>query len=299
MLYFNDVENFKWFKIILSSSQKIIMIRLLLTITTICCFFSIQAQVDSTKFPLPTYSYYKPDLAQMTISGEIVPIKTVAVESRFLEEIIEKDNYAFNLNETLIRIGMMELMEMTVGFRVPATLINGQSNFGMASPKLGLKVFLKRKSIDSKMGIIFAFDGSINFGTEDFKDTKILPSFRVAADVDFSSKTNLRLNYGAAWKENRLVLDPEGNPVIDPFIELAGSINQKLGKRVILYVEVAASLKYNNFRSSYFLNTGLQIPVKKNVFVHVGGGAGLSPDSPRGSVQVGFSGLWPKKNLSF
>ncbi len=240
---------------------------------------------------------YRADRPQMTISGEIVPLKTIAFESGVKMDFQKENNYYFNYNKTLLRIGMMKLMEMTVGLKVPGSLINRAHQTGFASPKLGLKVLMKKKEDGVKMGIAFIFDGSINFGTNNFKDTKFLPSFRVAADVDFSPKTNLRLNYGAEWKENRLVLDSEGNPAIDPFIILGASLNQTLNEHLIIFFEAFASLKYNNFRNDYLLNAGLIYKLKNNIQFDIAGGAGLSPKSPRGNIQIGFSGLWPKKNI--
>lgn len=244
---------------------------------------------------------YKSDRPQTAISGEIVPIKTFAIETGFDFQINKKGNYSIQYNETLVRIGMMKLMEMTVGFKIPATLqtngITNQHQVGFASPKLGMKVFLKQKDENTRMGIAFIFDGSINFGSKDFKDTKILPSFRVAADVDLNEKTNLLLNYGAEWRENWLVIDPEGNPVIDPFIVLAGSISHTFKDKHILFVGVNASVKYNNFRSNYFAQSGYMLKLKNNMQLDVAASAGLSPKSPRAILQLGFSGVWPKKNM--
>ena len=240
---------------------------------------------------------YRADRPQLTLSGDIVPIKTFAVESGFRSYIVDKNEYEFNYNQTWIRIGMMKLMEMTIGIRVPATIMNAQHEIGLASPKLGLKVFLKQKEAGVKMGIAFIFEGSINFGTDNFKDAKFLPSFRVAADVDFNESTNLRLNYGAEWRENRKIIDPEGNPVIDPFIVLAANLNQDFGEKVTGFVEVFISFKYNDIKSDYIFNGGLIIKPKNNFHIDLSAGAGLSPESPRGIVQVGLSGLWPKRNI--
>ena len=242
---------------------------------------------------------YKPDRPQAALSGEIVPLKTFAIETGFDFQINKKGNYSIQYNETLVRIG---LMEMTVGFKIPATLqtngITNQHQVGFASPKLGMKVFLKQKDEESRMGIAFIFDGSINFGSKNFKDTKILPSFRVAADVDLNEKTNLLLNYGAEWRENWLVIDPEGNPVIDPFIVLAGSISHTFKDKHVLFIGVNASVKYNNFRSDYFAQSGYMLKLKNNMQLDIAASAGLSPKSPRAILQLGFSGIWPKKNLT-
>jgi len=245
---------------------------------------------------------YKADRPQAAFSSEIVPLKTFAVETGFSVRLNNAHNYAFNYNETNIRIGMMKLMEMTVGFKVPGTLATSthpnQHAIGIASPKLGLKVLMKKKEEGVKMGIAFIFDGSINFGTNNFKDAKILPSFRVAADVDFNEKTNLLLNYGAAWLENRLVIDPEGNPVIDPFIVLAGSLSHRFTDQHVLFFGINATIKYNNFRSDYFATGGYIFKLKDNMQIDISASAGLSPNSPRGIINIGFAGCWPKRNLN-
>lgn len=243
-----------------------------------------------------TYTY-RADRPQLATSGEILPVKTFAIESGFRVNIIDQNNYAFHYNQTLVRIGMMKLMEMTVGLRVPGTLMAGKHEIGFASPKIGLKVLMKQKEDGSNMGLAFVGEAGINFGTENFKDTKVLPAFRIAMDIDLNEKTNMRINYGAEWRENRKVLDTEGNPAIDPFFIVALDINREFGDKIIGYLEVYANVKHDNFRSDYLLNGGLIYKLKSNVQLDVAAGAGLSPDSPRGVVQIGFSGVWPKKNL--
>jgi hypothetical protein len=243
---------------------------------------------------------YKADNPQSTISGVIIPVKTFAIETGFSMQINNKNNYAFNYNETLVRIGMMKLMEMTVGLKIPATLqtgINNQHNTGFASPKLGLKVLMKEKD-GGKMGLAFVGEAGVNFGSKNFKDTKVLPAFRVAMDIDLSAKTNLRVNYGAEWKENRMVIDPEGNPVIDPFFVIALNLNQTINEHLMAFVEIYANVKHDNFRNDYNLNGGLIYRMQQNMQVHFAAGAGLSPQSPRGNVSVGFAGLWPEKNIN-
>jgi hypothetical protein len=243
---------------------------------------------------------YKADNPQSAVSGEILPVKTFAIETGFGMQINSKNNYAFNYNETLVRIGMMKLMEMTVGFKIPATLQTGvikQHNVGFASPKLGLKVLMKEKN-GGKMGLAFVGEAGINFGSKNYKDTKVLPAFRVAMDVDLSDNTNLRVNYGAEWKENRLVIDPEGNPVIDPFFVIALNLNQTINEKWMAFVEIYANVKHNNFRNDYNLNGGMVYRMKDNMQVHFAAGAGLSPKSPRGNLSVGFAGLWPEKNMN-
>ncbi|MEZ5008189.1 MAG: transporter [Chitinophagales bacterium] len=262
--------------------------------TLFCLLVNISVCQTTTEETTP-YTYIA-DRPQLTTSGVILPVKTFAIETGFRANIIDQDNYSFNYNQTLVRIGMMKLMEMTVGFRVPGTLSNGNHEIGFASPKAGLKVLMKEKG-DGNMGLAFVGEAGINFGTKNFKDTKVLPAFRVAMDIDLSDKTNMRINYGAEWRENLQVLDTEGNPAIDPFFVVALNVNQQFSDKITAFVEVYANVKHNNFRNDYFLNGGLIYKMKSNVQLDFAAGAGLSPNSPRGNVQIGFSGIWPKKNI--
>lgn len=259
--------------------------------------FGSFAQGNSDEAITETAYVYRADRPQKATSGEIIPLKTFAIESGFGMDFRSKNNYTFNYNQTLIRVGMMKLMEMTVGFKVPATLINGKHQAGFASPKVGLKVLMKEKVDGGKMGLAFVGEAGLNFGSKNFKDTKVLPAFRVAMDVDLSDKTNMRINYGAEWRENYKIIDKEGNPVIDPFFVIALNINQAFSEKLIGFVEVFANVKHDNFRNDYLLNAGLIYKLKNNVQIDIAGGAGLSPNSPRGNLQIGFSGLWPKKNI--
>jgi len=248
---------------------------------------------------------YSIDRPQFAISGEIIPVKTFAIESGTEVEFLRSGHYNFNYKDLTVRISMLKLMEMYFGFTVPATLIPKSPgsdemvhNAGFASPKAGVKIIMKEKEEGVRMGLAFIGDASLNFGSKDFRDTKILPSFKIAMDIDWTDRTNMRVNYGIVWLENKAVIDTEGNPAIDPFVLVALGLNRRLNNKLSLFGEFFAQVKYNNFRSSYFAAGGLIIHVKENVQLDISGGAGLSPKSSRGFIKLGWGGLWPVKNLT-
>lgn len=235
-----------------------------------------------------------------SISADILPVKTIAVESGLAFEYMNSKAFSYRTPDIQARIGMMKLMEMTVGLQVKGirSSVNGSTSnrVGFVSPVLGLKVTMKEREA-SKIGIAFSGGASLNFGSKQFKDTKILPNFKVAMDVNWNERANTRINYGIAWQENRKVIDPEGKPVIDPFILVALSTIGTITEKLALFGEFSALVKHDNFRSDYFLGGGLLVRSSNDMQFDLSGRAGLSPQSPRFEFRLGFSGIWPKKNI--
>ncbi len=242
---------------------------------------------------------YKADRPHQIITGEIIPEKTFAVESGISALIMDKNNYSFNYNTTHLRLGMMPLMEMTASFSIPAIYFKPTKyhNAGIASPRIGAKIYMKQKSEDSKSSLIFFFDASVNIGTNDFKDSKVLPQFRVAMDIDVNERTNLILNYGLRWLENQAIIDEEDNPAIDHFLVAGGMISNEVKEKLKLFAEFIAQVKHNDLKQDYRINGGFIYNLKDNIQIDFSAGAGLSPNSSRGNINIGFAGLWPKKNI--
>lgn len=240
------------------------------------------------------------DRPQFAVSGNLQPVKTFNVETGVAATFVDKEHLLMNYNVTSFRIGMMPLMEMNVTLRAPGYIdrLAEVHQAGFASPRLGLKVRMKEKTETSKLGLAFVGSTSINFGSKQFKDTKILPAFRVAMDIDATEKINLRVNYGVQWLEDKSILDPEDNPVINPFIVLALNSNFVITEKTTLFAEYFANLKYNNLRNDHYIHAGCLFKVADNLQIDISGGAGLSPRTPRGFVNLGFSGWWPKKNFA-
>ena len=272
----------------------------ILIITTIFIVVSIFSSTGQS---------YRPERPHVARSGYVLPINTFSLEFGSDVEVIDADHLGVNHAQLDLRIGMMKLMEMTFGFSLPGrwqpvddpvVRSNGHEYIvGFASPKLGVKLTMKEKEEASKMAMAFFGSASLNLGSKRFKDTKVLPAFSVAMDIDWNERTNMRVNYGVVWKENNLVFDPEGNPVIDPFVLVALNVNGRLNDKLSMFGEFHALVKHNNFKSGYYMSGGWIVHLKDNVQLDISGGAGLSPESSLGMARIGFSGLWPKKNISW
>lgn len=236
------------------------------------------------------------------ISGYVLQQKTFAVESGFRATVVNRDAYQFEYQSLKVRFATLNTMEMFVALRVPATVFRGPGGTvhrsGFASPATGLKIIMKKKEEGQRMGMAFMGMVETNFGSKDFRNTKLLPQFRIAMDIDWNERTNMRVNYGVQWQENPAVTDAESNPAIDPYITVALSTAGRVSDKLTVFGEAAMLVKYNDFSQAYYLNGGLIVHLRDNVQLDISGGAGLSPDSPRGLVQIGFGGIWPKKNLA-
>lgn len=288
--YFSEVFPSPCYFVTLLSFACMLPVRIALLITLLLTLLTTPGIAQDYRADRPLYS----------ISAEIVPVKTFAPECGHSATFISSGQYRFQYADLQVRIGMMKLMEMTVALESPALLTRSGGNLrhsaGLASPKLGLKILMKEKEPGTKMGLAFSGGASFNIGSKNFRNTKILPSFRIGMDIDWSAKTNMRINYGVVWMENRKVIDPEGNPVIDPFMTVSAAVIQEVHPKLSVFGEIYALVKYDNFRSDYQAHTGLLIAVKPDVQLDISGGAGLSPASSRGFVSIGFAGLWPAKN---
>jgi len=242
------------------------------------------------------------DRPMYSLSANVLKVKTFAVEAGYTATIIDKNTFLFDYQSLKVRFATLKTMEMFVQVRVPGlyykNIEDGKKHqSGFASPATGLKIIMKQKEGDAKMGMAFMGSVTANFGSRAFKNTKLLPQFRIAMDIDWNEKTNMRVNYGVIWLENKNLIDPEDNPVVDPFISVSTSISHSVRPKLDLFAEFFGLMKFNNFRQDYVLNGGFIIHVKENVQLDISGGAGLSPDSPRGLLKIGFGGIWPKKNL--
>ncbi|MCP4120918.1 MAG: hypothetical protein GY751_04125 [Bacteroidetes bacterium] len=241
------------------------------------------------------------DRPMYSFSANVLKLKTFSIETGSAALIADKNTYLFDYQSIKVRFATLKTMEMFVQVRVPGlyqrTDGGNKHRIGLASPATGAKIIMKRKEGEEKMGMAFLGSVTANFGTKEFKNTKLLPQFRIAMDIDWNEKTNMRVNYGVIWLENKSIIDPEDNPVVDPYVTVSTSVCHQVKPKLDIFGEFYALVKFNNFRQDYVLNGGFVIHVKENVQLDISGGAGLSPNSPRGVVNIGFGGIWPKKNL--
>lgn len=223
--------------------------------------FSLSAQ-DDNNTSLGALITDRPDATE---SPTVIPKGYLQVETGSFFESFDKNSFkteSFTFNTTLLRIGLLNNLELRVGwdFTEISTSLNGNKLSNVASglnPLLfGFKSGIaKEKGAFPEIGIL----GHIYLpftASRDFKPETTGVDFRFSFAHTLSESSSLSYNLGAAWGDD----SSEASYVYT--IAYGQSISDKLGAYVELYGDMPENSSSNHFWDAgltYLLSDSVQL----------------------------------------
>jgi len=210
--------------------------------------------------PLGTLITDRPDATE---SPNAVPKGFLQVETGgFFESFDEKNikTEAYTFNTTLVRYGLLENMELRLGwdFTEISTKVNGNKLDNVASGFNPL-LFGFKTGIAKENGAFpeIGFLGHLYLpfsASKDFKPETTGVDFRFAFTHTLSESSSLSYNVGAAWRND----NSEASYVYT--IAFGQGITEKLGAYIELYGDMP-----ENSSSNHFWDAGLTYLISENV----------------------------------
>ncbi|MBV1924078.1 MAG: transporter [Flavobacteriaceae bacterium] len=232
------------------------MTKTLIVLATIFISSSLFAQEESTIVEMIT------DRPDATESSSVVPLHSIQIETGVFFESFEKNDFkteVLGYNTTLIRFGLLEKLELRVGwnFEEHKSSFAGNENpnvlSGFSPLLLGAKVAIsEEKGLLPEMALLLhtnlPFTSSTDFNVE---NTGV--DFRFSFAHTLSEKSSLGYNLGAAWGND----SSEASYIYT--LAYGYSISEKFGA----YAEVYGDLPENN-SANHFWDIGFTYLIQNN-----------------------------------
>jgi hypothetical protein len=238
---------------------------------------------------VPEFVTDRPD---QTESSSVVPAKSLQIETGFVWESDESDNFkqnTFVYNTTLLRYGLLERMELRLGLAYLSEEIKIKNTdttntvSGFSPLYAGFKVY-----ITDENGWIpeIAFLGGLVIPViahQDFKAPYSAPTMRFAFSHTLSERFSLGYNLGAEWYGETAVPDYYYS------IALGIAITDHIGT----YVEGFGFIPEEG-RATHLIDAGFTFLVLPNLQLDISGGLGLTEESIDNYLSFGLSYRLPK-----
>jgi len=267
------------------------IIILFVVITT----FNVKAQEGDAKKDYGSIITDRPD---QTESPTVVPKSFLQIETGFFYETVETEsgslkvkNKSTALNTTLLRYGLLDNLELRVGFDFTeqSRELNGNKLNNIASGfsplLLGAKIGVtKEKGLLPEIGFL----GHINLpflASNDYKPENTGVDFRFSFAHTLSEKSSLAYNLGMAWGDD----SPEASYIYT--LVYGYSITNNLGT----YIEVYGDFPENSNASKHRWDAGLTYLIKDNIQLDVFGGTGITQNIQDLILSAGISIRIPTK----
>ena len=232
------------------------------------------------------------DRPDQTESSVLVPKRFLQVETGAFYESLELNNTKIKttvFNTTLLRYGLLDNLELRVGFSSSEVKQEFQGNSlnnvasGFSPLAIGVKI-----GVAQEKGILpeIAFLNHVNFpflASQDFKTKSTGIDFRFSFAHTLSEKSSLGYNMGMAWDGDITT----ANYVYT--IAYGYSISDKVGAFIEIYGDLPEDSHFN-----HFWDTGLTYLINDTIQLDVSGGTGLSKNTQDLYVSAGISFRLPK-----
>ena len=242
------------------------------------------AQNETEKKDYGTISTDRPD---QTEASNLVPKNFLQVETGAFYESLEVNNLknkATTFNTTLLRYGLLDNLELRVGFGF--TEINSEFSgiklndklSGFSPLLIGVKI-----GITEEKGLLpeIAFIGHVNFhslASQDYKTKSTSSDFRFSFEHTLSEKSSLGYNLGMAW---------DGNITTAIYIYTLAygySFTDKIGGFVELYGDM-----YEDSNFDHLWDAGFTYLLNDNIQLDISGGTGITKNTQDLFLSTGIS----------
>lgn len=224
------------------------------------------------------------DRPDQTESANVMPVKSFQLETGFLFERYDKNINNTTYNSSLLRYGLIENLEVRLGFEYVGTNISleggdfDKSGFGPLT--LGAKVFLREEG-DGLPKLAFLSTLSIpNTGSSAFENNNLGADFRLNGEYSLNDALSFGANVGIAWSG----VEGEDYAVGIYTAVIGMSLSEKLGAFAELYGFLPGEGK-NDHR----WDGGLTYAVNEDLQLDLSTGVGLSKVSPDFFISLGLS----------
>lgn len=203
---------------------------------------------------------------------------------------------AHSLPETLLRVGLVERLELRAGFagwstERTETPEGAARRDGLGDVEVGAKLVVS----DARgAGPAVALLGSATLptGQDGFGAPRVDPAFRLAAEHDLSPRVSLAVNAGVEWTSEE---DPDGALDTGAGLLYTAALGLALTERLGAFAEVFGSLEPKEGREDgHALDGGLTFLVSPNLQLDAAAGVGLSGAADDWFVGAGLSLRLPR-----
>jgi hypothetical protein len=222
------------------------------------------------------------DRPDQTETPFLVPRGWFQAEVGFNKENHDNNDYILVLPTALLKYGVSKKFEARLEVNElseHAQLIpNPKTTTGLSPVEIGAKIFLaEERGLRPKTSFI-AHVGMPFLGSRPFRTPHLSPSFRFTMQNSLTNAIALGYNVGAEW--NGISTTPSWLYTFAPGFNL--------GERWYAYVEAFGYITKGEMPQHNF-DGGITYFLSNNAKLDVSGGVGLSPESFKNYVAVGFS----------
>lgn len=207
----------------------------------------------------------------------------------------DDDVNTFEVPGTLLRIGIVERLELRIGWTGYVSQDQEAEGLfddsGIGDAELGVKVRLRdEKGRAPEMAVLVA--ASLPVGDDAFTSDRVDPSIRLAVAHTLTERLGLGYNVGVAWASEPAV--DGGTATLSSYLytlSLAIGLSDRAGAFVELYGEVPGSAPGD---PTHAFDGGFTFLLRRSVQLDVAGGVGLTDETDDWFVGVGLSARWPR-----
>lgn len=228
------------------------------------------------------------DRPDQTESAAVVPSKSVQIETGFVLEndrTNTMDLTSYTLNTTLVRIGILQTLELRLGLeymrQIEKNLVNDVTSVDQGFSPLSAGFKIKISEEEGWMPAM-AFLAGITLpatGDKHYRPTYSVPSMRLAFAHTLTERLSLGYNLGAEWNSDE--------PIPSWFYSAA--LGFALLPKVGVYVESYGFIPEEGNISEHLVDAGITYLVTPNFQLDVSAGAGINPGAYDSFVSAGFS----------
>lgn len=244
----------------------------------------VNAQDETEKKEVGTISTDRPD---QTEASNLVPKNFLQVETGAFYESLEVNNLknkATTFNTTLLRYGLLDNLELRVGFdftEIHSEFVGIKLDdklSGFSPLLLGVKI-----GVTEEIGLLpeIAFIGHIKLpllASHDFKTKSTGADFRFLFEHTLSEKSSLGYNLGMAW-------DGDITTAIYIYTLAYGySFTDKIGGFVEIYGDV-----YEDSNFDHLWDAGFTYLLNDNIQLDISGGTGITKNTQDLFLSAGIS----------
>jgi hypothetical protein len=221
------------------------------------------------------------DRPDQTESAQVVPVKTIQIESGF---VLEKDHFLNStnttFNSTLLRLGLVKNFELRLGYEY----LKGTSDISVWDTKGFSPLYVGMKyQITVEDGLFpgIAFLGGLSlpfFASDDYQSDKLAPDFRFAVSHTLTEWLSLGYNLGIEWNGDN------NDPMGIYSIAFGFGLTDNLG----CYLEAFGS-QSDIEGAQHMVDGGFTYLLRNNFQLDISGGLGLNDNAADYYIAGGFS----------
>ena len=229
------------------------------------------------------------DRPDATESSSVVPQGTVQLETGWLYTDSGQDLERHELPGTLVRIGMMDRVELRLGWGGYIDESGGGDQNGIADGELGTKLYMFAEDGGRPETALLA-SISLPIGDDAFTSDAVDPAFRFSMAHTLNDTFSLGYNLGMEWGTETDEIGREST--LSTFVYTA-ALGAGLTDTVGTYIEALGDVGLSADGAAHSLDGGFTWLMRKNTQLDMFAGVGLSRDADNWFAGAGISILLP------